>query len=58
VSYHDGYVDPRTAGAAVINPIAEQQKRLSTLEKLLKEIAEETDSDDLKMRINEVLSER
>jgi hypothetical protein len=58
VSYHDGYVDPRTAGVAVINPIAEQQKRLSTLEKLLKEIAEETDSDDLKMRINEVLSER
>ncbi len=57
MSYHDGYIDPQKTGGAVINPLIKQQKRLSLLETLLKEIAEETDNLQLKERIKEVLDE-
>tara|TARA_B100000530_G_C15801567_1_gene425799 strand:+ start:177 stop:419 length:243 start_codon:yes stop_codon:yes gene_type:complete len=58
MSYHDGYIDPNKAGMAVVNPLLKQQRRLRAVEKLLKEIAEETDDPRLKERIKEVLNER
>jgi len=55
MSYHDGYDRPRTAGNAVVNPLLEQRKRLTKLEHLLKEIAEETTDEDLRKRIEHIL---
>ena len=55
MSYHDSYGRPRTAGNAVVNPLLEQRKRLTKLEHLLKEIAEETTDEDLRKRIEHIL---
>jgi hypothetical protein len=57
MSYHDAYIGPGKIGSGVVNPLIKQQERLSLLEKLLKEIAEETDNPNLKQRIEEALDE-
>ena len=57
MSYHDSYYHSQLEkkGMAVVNPLHAQQKRLTQLEEFLKEIAEETDNQHLKDRINDVL---
>ena len=56
MSYH-GQPPPdyNKIGIAVVNPLHEQRKRLTQLEKLLEEIANETDNADLKEKIGNVL---
>jgi len=56
MSYHDGY-DPHRQGIAVVNPLLEQRKRLTKLEKFLKEMAEKTESKDLKLKIENILKD-
>lgn len=55
MSYHDGYDRPLMEGRAVVNPLLEQRKRLTKLEKLLQEIANETENDQLKTKIEQTL---
>jgi len=65
VSYHDSnyhpelsdkyYSDFEDKGISVVNPLHEQQRRLTQLEQFLAEIAEETNDEKLKSRINDVL---
>ena len=56
MSYHDGY-NPRLEGIAVVNPLIEQQKRLTRLERFLQQIATETDNSELKARIETILKD-
>tara|TARA_B100000989_G_scaffold46334_2_gene29914 strand:+ start:9946 stop:10122 length:177 start_codon:yes stop_codon:yes gene_type:complete len=57
MSYHDSHYhsELEKKGMAVVNPLHEQQKRLTQLEEFLKKIAEETDNQQLKDRINDIL---
>ena len=55
MSYHDGYDRPLMQGQAVVNPLLEQRKRLTKLERFLKEIAEETSDSQLRTRIEQIL---
>jgi|TARA_B100000282_G_scaffold290035_1_gene260525 hypothetical protein len=57
MSYHDSYYHSKLEdkGISVVNPLHEQQKRLSQLEDFLAEIANETQDQRLKDRINDVL---
>ena len=55
MSCHDGYDRPLMEGRAVVNPLLEQRKRLTKLEKLLQEIANETENDQLKTKIEQTL---
>jgi hypothetical protein len=54
MSYHDGY-NPRHEGIAVVNPLLEQRKRLTQLEQFLLEVAEETNDETLKAKIEQIL---
>ncbi len=56
MGYHDRRrPDYLKTGMGVINPLHEQQRRLTKLEKFLQEIAEETEDAHLKERIEAVL---
>jgi hypothetical protein len=54
MSYHDGY-NPHHEGIAVVNPLLEQRKRLTQLEQFLLEVAEETNDETLKAKIEQIL---
>ena len=45
----------KNTGIGVVNPLHEQQRRLTKLEKVLQEIAEETDDPQLRERIQDAL---
>tara|TARA_Y100001937_G_C7086186_1_gene315450 strand:+ start:102 stop:302 length:201 start_codon:yes stop_codon:yes gene_type:complete len=65
MSYHDSnyhpelndkyYSDLEDKGISVVNPLHEQRKRLTQLEEFLAEIAEETNDEKLKSKINDIL---
>ena len=57
MSYHDSnyHTRLRDKGMAVVNPLHEQRKRLTQLEKFLAEIAEETNDTKLQQRIENIL---
>tara|TARA_R100001126_G_C4806289_1_gene139518 strand:- start:372 stop:545 length:174 start_codon:yes stop_codon:yes gene_type:complete len=56
MGYHDRRrPDYLKTGMGVVNPLHEQQRRLTKLEKFLQEIAEETEDTHLKERIEAVL---
>ena len=57
MSYHDSnyHTRLRDEGMAVVNPLHEQRKRLTQLEKFLAEIAEETSDTKLQQRIENIL---
>ena len=54
MSYHNGY-NPNLEGIAVVNPLIEQQVRLTRLEKFLEKIAKETIDENLKKQIAQIL---
>ena len=55
MSYHDYPPDYKRTGIGVVNPLHQQQKKLTQLEQFLREIASETDDPQLKKRIEEAL---
>ena len=56
MGYHDRKrPDYLNTGMGVVNPLHEQQRRLTKLEKFLREIAEETADPKLKEKILDVL---
>ena len=56
LGYHDRKKpDYMKTGMGVVNPLHEQQRRLTKLEKFLNEIAEQTDDPQLRERIQNVL---
>ena len=56
MGYHDRMPpDYLNTGMGVINPLHEQQRRLTKLEKFLREIAEETEDPHLRERIQAIL---
>ena len=65
MSYHDSNYHPELSdkyhsdfddkGISVVNPLHEQQRRLTQLEQFLAEIAEETSDEQLKNKINDIL---
>jgi TRAP-type C4-dicarboxylate transport system substrate-binding protein len=57
MSYHDSYYHSQLEkkGMAVVNPLHEQQKRLTQLEEFLKEIADEVNDKDLRDKIDKML---
>ena len=56
MGYHDRkQPDYLKTGIGVVNPLHQQQKKLTQLEKFLREMAEETDDPQLKQKIEEVL---
>jgi len=57
MSYHDGY-NPNLEGIAVVNPLIEQQDRLTRLEKFLEKTAKETTDDNLKKQIAQILKNK
>ena len=56
MGYHDRKrPDYLNTGMGVVNPLHEQQRRLTKLEKFLREIAEETEDAHLRERIQAIL---
>lgn len=57
MSYHDSYYHSQLEkkGMAVVNPLHEQQKRLTQLEEFLKQIADEVNDKDLRDKIDKML---
>ena len=56
MGYHDRKrPDYLNTGMGVVNPLHEQQRRLTKLEKFLHEIAEETEDTHLRERIQAIL---
>ena len=59
MSYHDNYHDSlKSKGLAVVNPLHEQQKRLTQLEDFLREIAGNTDDEQLRSKIGAMLGSK